>query len=76
MGKDQEDNICICGRCKKKFAFKDAVIKKHKLYTKEIEEKACPFCGSTGFSPTKEIYWLGVMASQHTADGKRGKPAQ
>lgn len=43
------------------------------MYNIEIEEKECPYCGSKGFSPTDQLYWLNQMGTHHQADGRGGK---
>lgn len=75
MSKKQKEKgmSCICGKCKKKFKYADAVVKERLLYGIKIEEKECPYCGSKGFSPTDQIYWLAQMSSHHQADGRGGK---
>lgn len=35
-----------CETCKKFFPYDDRKIIKRRLYTKTIEENACPYCGS------------------------------
>ena len=61
----KEDFYCICSQCKKRFAYGDADIKKRKLYNTLIEEKACPYCGSKGFSRMDDVYQLSQIASHH-----------
>lgn len=61
---------CICSRCKTSFLWKDAVIKKRKLYNVEVEERTCPKCGSRGISPKRDIHFMAHMASKHTSNGR------
>lgn len=65
--------LCICGKCRKRFPFVKAVTKKRMMYNIEIEEKECPYCGSKGFSPTDQLYWLNQMGTLHQANGRGGK---
>ena len=73
VNKNYDELLCVCGQCRKRFPFEQAQIKKRKFYNKEIEEKVCPYCGSKGFSPAREIYWLANMASHHHSNGQGGK---
>lgn len=61
---------CICSRCKSQFYWNETIIVKRKLYNSEVEEHQCPFCGSKGISPKKDIHYLACMASKHTHNGK------
>lgn len=56
---------CVCSHCRKKFLYKDAVVKKRKLFNVEIEEKCCPYCGSKGFTNSSDIFELAQIASHH-----------
>lgn len=51
---------CICGKCGRVFNSEDARSSpnKRRLYGIEIEEPACPYCGSTGFTPTSLLRWV------------------
>ena len=72
MGKKKPnvESDCICSKCRKRFDYADAVVKKRKLFNTEIEEKTCPFCGSKAFTKMKDMYYLGQMGGYHKASGK------
>lgn len=43
-----------CGHCNQIFRYNELIERKEILYGHQFVEKACPFCGSTGYTALSE----------------------
>lgn len=50
------DSLYVCGKCHNLFEYHELKIKTEKLYGQDFVEKACPYCGSLGYTAMIDEY--------------------
>ena len=53
-----DEIICSCSKCHKFFDYEQLVRKSRDLYGVTVESKVCPYCGSEGWTSTKDEQWF------------------